>query len=223
MSYQEKLCHNYHELTVEEMRRYHTEDRFKFLPEDRFFFEGALGLPGEMYLAERKALYYTILKFRPAHCLEIGTHLGGGSTLFLACAFARLGAGLVVTLEKNEGEYIFAKSSYQKWLPGLLPFVTFLRGDRPELFTPFIGSNEGVAGCVFLDGSDISEETLEQYEFFKPFFRPGSILMAHDWGNPIYDFKMLLVKPIIMADPQWSLVLELRPPESLGFVVWQRK
>lgn len=233
MSYRDKLCHNYHELTAEERRRYHREDRFKFTPADRFFFEGNIASPGQMYLAERRALYYTIMQHCPAHCLEIGTHRGGGSTFFLASAFARLDAGPVsvcarpgvglVTLEKVVLEYNIAKEVYSRFLPGLLPYVTFLLGDTPELFRPFIEDNDGVAECVFLDGSGDPKETVEQYEFFKPFFKHGSLLMLHDWGDNERDLKMSLLEPIITADPQWALIQELGPPESVGFVVWRRR
>lgn len=223
VSYRAKLLHNYHELTPAEKRRYYQVDRFKFSPADRFFFEGNLPVAGQMYLTERKALYHVILQRRPAYCFEIGTHHGGGSTFFLASAFARLGVGQVITLEKDDDYYNMARAAYQRFLPGLLPFVTFLHGDRPELFMPFIEDNGGVVECVFLDGSIVPEETLEQYEFFKPFWKPGSLLMAHDWGNLGRDPKMTLLSPIMLADPQWSLLLKLGAPESVGFVVWQRR
>ena len=222
MSYQEKLRHHYHELTHEEKHRYQEEDRASFSLEERFFFEGCLLIPGQMYLAERRALYNTILQYKPIHCLEIGTNMGGGSTFFLASAFARLGAGQVITLEKSKPEYEFARSAYPAFVPGLLPFVTFLMGDHPNRLLPYIESCGGVVECCLLDGGSSPEEALEQYEFFKPFLGTGSILMAHDWDTTRSP-KMTLVKPIVMADPQWILALELGPPESVGFVVWQRR
>ena len=82
MSYQEKLRHHYHELTHEEKHRYQEEDRASFSLEERFFFEGCLLIPGQMHLAERRALYNTILQYKPIHCLEIGTNMGGAAHSF---------------------------------------------------------------------------------------------------------------------------------------------
>lgn len=213
ISYYIKLYHNYHELTPSERQRYTRTDRKVFSPSERFFFEGCLARGGELYMADRKSLYDIVLKYEPAHCLEIGTGGGGGSTFFLAKAFARLGKGKVITLEIDRHGVAF--QTYQQLLPGLLPFVEFLTGGDPVLFAPFIEDNGGIVDCVFLDGSDFSEEAVAQYEFFKPFFRPGSILMAHDWDGA----KMKLLRPIIEASPEWSIKVLLNRPESLGFIV----
>lgn len=212
-SYQEKLCHNYHELTMPERQRYIGTDREGFSISDRFFFEGCLSIPGQMYMADRKGLYDAIIKYEPAHCLEIGTGSGGGSTFFLANAFAKLGRGKVITLEK--AVHPTEIKNFRWVLPEFLVFVEFLTGSDPVLFMPFIEDNGGIVECVFLDGSDISAEAVAQYEFFKPFFRPGSILMVHDWEG----VKMKLLRPIIEADPQWSIEAQLSAPESLGFIV----
>ncbi len=208
-SYWAKLYHNYHELSASERRRYEQKDRAGLSIADRFFFEGCLPIPGEMYKADRKALYDAIIEYKPAHCFEIGTGYGGGSTFFLTSAFAKLGRGKVITLEKDTGGG--ALRNYQRFLPGLLPFVEFLTGSDPALFLPFI---EDRVECVFLDGSDDSEETLRQYEFFEPFFMPGSIIMAHDWNTA----KMQLLRPVIDNDPNWTIEIKLDEPESVGFI-----
>ena len=215
MGYLEKLYHNYHELTREEMQRYHKEDRFKFSPEDRFFFEGCPHIPGQMYMADRKALFDAILQYKPACCFEVGTYTGGGSTFFLASAFAKLGKGRVITLEVDEQMHNRAVEAYRRLLPGLLPFVEFLHGGHPSHFMPYIEAMGEIVECVFLDGAEDGKETLEQYEFFTPFFRPGSILAAHDWNTE----KMGLLKPIIAGKGPWSIKVELYEPASVGFIV----
>lgn len=211
-SYVKKSYHNYHEFSPSERSRYNRIDKLDWSIGDRFFFEGCLSIPGEMYKAERKALYDAIIQYQPTHCFEIGTGSGGGSTFFLACAFAELGRGKVITLEVAGNA---ALQNYQRFLPGLLPFVEFLTGGDPALFMPFIEDNGVIVECVFLDGSDNSEETVAQYKFLEPFFRPGSILMAHDWNSE----KMRLLRPIIEGDPDWSIEVQLSEPESVGFIV----
>ena len=207
VAYWTKLYHNYHELTLDERRRYEQNERKGLSLWDRFFFEGCLPIPGEMYRADRQALYDTILQYKPTHCYEIGTGSGGGSTFFLACAFAKLGRGKVISIEINDGP---ALRNYQQYTPDLLPFVEFLTGDDPSLFD--LGER---VDCVFLDGAEDGEQTLKQYEFFKPYFRPGSILMAHDWGTE----KMRLLRPIIENSPDWDIEIQLGEPESVGFVI----
>ena len=205
VSYWTKLYHNFHELTDAEKLRYNNGKGLSLL--DRFFFEGCLPIPGEMYRADRKALYDTILKYRPSHCYEIGTGSGGGSTFFLACAFAKLGVGKVISLEINDGP---AYQNFERFVPDLLPFVKFLTGGDPRLFD--LGES---VDCVFLDGAEDGKQTLHQYEFFKPYFRSGSILMAHDWQSE----KMRLLRPVIENDPSWTIEVHLEDPESVGFIM----
>lgn len=215
MSYEEKLCHNYHELTIAEAERYWREDKARLSEEGKFFFEGCLSIPGQMYVADRKALFDAILQHKPVYCFEVGTYTGGGSTFFLASAFARLERGKVITLEADEQMRNHAVGAYRQFLPGLLPFVEFLHGGQPSHFMPYIEGGDGIVECVFLDGAEDDRETLEQYEFFAPFFRPGSILMAHDWNTE----KARLLKPIIADGGLWSIEVELNEPASVGFIV----
>ncbi len=210
-NYWAKLYHNYHELTPSEKQRYQDGERKGMSLSDKFFFEGCQPIPGEMYKADRKALYDTIIQYMPEHCYEIGTGSGGGSTFFLACAFAKLGEGKVISLEINDGS---ALRNFERFTPDLLPFVEFLTGGDPSLFD--LGDR---VGCVFLDGAEDGEQTLYQYEFFKSYFRPGSILMAHDWNSS----KMELLRPILESDPDWTIEIELGEPESVGFIMARYK
>ena len=208
IDYWTRSYHNYHEFSLLERRRYNQVERLSL--SNKFFFEGCLSIPGEMYKADRKALYDVIIRYKPKQCFEIGTGHGGGSTFFLASAFAKLGKGKVITLEKDTSGA--ALRNYQRFLPELLPFVEFLIGDEPSLFTPFI--DDGIE-CIFLDGSDDGEETLQQYRFFKPHFKSGTILVAHDWCTE----KMRLLRPEIEKDPDWTIEVQLEEPESVGFIV----
>lgn len=93
MKYSTRRLHNYHELTAGQKVRYWAFDRWSTPTEKRFFFEGCRKIAGEMYVAEREALYTTILRWRPGLCFEVGTASGGGSTFYLASALARIGEG----------------------------------------------------------------------------------------------------------------------------------
>ena len=217
MGYQEKLLHHYHELNSLQKIRYNLFSRLDFTKRDRFFFEGCHGNPGQMFLAERRCLYNTILKYKPRHCFEVGTYTGGGSTYFLASAFAELGHGKVITMESDEHYYNIAKDFYYQNLSHLVPHVEFIHGSGIECFLPFL--QEDNIDCFFLDGAENSRQTLEQYTFFEKFAMPGTVLMAHDWETE----KMVGLRPFLKEKNFWETMTLLSPPESVGFVVMKHE
>lgn len=217
--FQNKLLHNYHELTGLEKIIYRLFIRRTFSPQKRFFFEGILALPGQMYTADRQALYEAILQFAPRYCLEIGTWTGGGSTYFIAKAFETLNKnGKLYTLEADDELFEKARGFYRGRLASTSRFVEFLCGADIGCFRKIIQSYGGL-DCCFLDGAEDSNETIAQYEFLKPFFRCGTILMAHDWNTE----KMAKLKPLLLGDAQWALVKKIDPPESVGFVIFKHE
>ncbi len=212
-----KLGQNYHALTWPERLAYRLWYYRHLSPADRFFFEGERGLAGQMYIRDRAALHETILHFKPRYCIEIGTWTGGGSTFFLADAFRRLGNGTLFTLESDRYTHDQARRYYRHHLPALDRHINFVHGHDITTFKPVIESFGGL-DCCFLDGAEDSTETAEQYKFLEPYFRPGTILMAHDWHTT----KTAALRPQITADPHWQLVKEIGAPESVGFVVFKR-
>jgi predicted O-methyltransferase YrrM len=215
-NFKEKLYLNYHVFTFVERVYYWMYYRKTLSKEERFFFEGALMIPGQMYAAERKVLYDTIVKYKPRHCFEIGTADGGGSTYFIASAFEKLKKGKLYTLESYAYLYKKTKRRYNLYLRRLLPFVHFIFGNTTKSFEKYMTE---VVDCLFLDGSDIEKETVDQYYAFLPHFKEGSILMLHDW----HTVKTAAIEPILLSDPKWEKVVELKHPVSVGLVVFIRK
>ena len=185
--------------------------------EERGFFEGIPGVAGQLYRAERRALHEAVVRRQPAFAFEIGTFNGGGSTYFLTRAFAQLGRGKLVTLEIDPALQAKAAAFYTTQLPTLRPHVEFLLGGSPELFTPFL-RQAGAAEFVFLDGAENAEQSLEQYRFFEPWFRPGSVLALHDWNTE----KMRLVRALLLQTSRWRETLLLTEPDSIGFAIYER-
>ncbi|MFA6158113.1 MAG: class I SAM-dependent methyltransferase [Candidatus Paceibacterota bacterium] len=211
----EKLNHNFHELTALEKLTYLLFVRPRWDKERRFFFEGSFTLPGQMYIADRKALFDTIKDERPSDCFEIGTYTGGGSTFFITQAFKALEAGKLITLESSERLYNKALSHYARFFRGLSPFVTFVHGAGFDDLKPFI--RDGKVGAFFLDGAEDGQETLDQYLKFLPYCRKGTILMAHDWNTE----KTRLLRPAIEENSHWEKIIEVKPPASVGFVAFR--
>jgi cephalosporin hydroxylase len=211
------LLHNYHELDGWQRLQYWTLHRGHLSPEDRFFFEGHRGLPGQMYREERRALYEAVMARKPGFCFEIGTASGGGSTFFIASAFKALGAGKLISLESVKLVHEHAKRRYSTDLKHLRPHVELLHGSSPSAFLPQIRESGSAVECLLLDGSDNAQEAVAQYRFFRQFAGPDTILMAHDWN----DVKMSLLRPIVEQDRSWRLLKALDAPVSVGFVVYK--
>ena len=211
------MNHNYYELSDWQKLSYWLWRRWTLSSEDRFFFEGHRPLPGQMYRAERKALYAAILSRRPGYCFEIGTGSGGGSTFFIAHALRQLGGGKLVTLEASDYDFRKVARRYATDLRFLKPYVELVHGDDPKVFLPYITQAGSKVECILLDGSDTPEQAVRQFEFFLPYVSAGTILMAHDWD----DVKMSRLRPRLEQDHSWHVLTRLSHPESVGFVVYE--
>jgi hypothetical protein len=216
--FRHKLHHNFHTLTPGEMVLYWLFIRPFWNKQQRFFFEGTLGLWGQMYRAERQALYETIIRERPRQCFEIGTFTGGGSTFFLSKAFTEIGTGTLVTMENNEHYFTKGKNYYEQKLPEQAAHIKFVFASTPSAFDQFILADKNV-DAVFFDGAEDGAETLLQYRYFEPYFTTGSIIMFHDWNTA----KTAAIKPVILGDHHWEQLVLLTPPYSVGFAVFKRR
>lgn len=214
--FKNKLKHNFHTLTPGEMLIYVLFIRPFWEKKKRFFFEGELKLLGQMYIAERKALYETIFDEKPRHCFEIGTYTGGGSTFFISSAFANLGQGKLYTMENGTHYYNKARGFYSTHLLNQNRHIEFIFGEKPSDFDKYIPADKKV-DCVFFDGAEDGQQTLDQYNYFLPYFKEGSIIMFHDWNTE----KTVLVRPLITKNTKWKQVILLKHPESLGFVIFK--
>ncbi len=186
----------------------------RFFPRPfRFFFEGHPQIPGQLWRAERQAIYDTVRDAQPIACFEIGTWKGGGSTFFIAQALRHNGKGRLETVDVQEEFWAAAQRGYAEFVPYLLPYVRFHLGDYRNIFPPIL-QETGRADLVFLDGAENAEETRAQFAFFLPYVRPGTILIQHDW----FSEKAAQVKPFLQG-PDWRIRHVLTPPYSLGMSI----
>lgn len=212
------FSHNYHELNDFERILYMVALRPKWDERKRFFFEGCRDLVGQMYIADRRALYDVITRYKPSQCFEVGTFTGGGSTYFLTAAFRDVGAGRLYSLEIDPNRYMLAAGFYAEYLADQNERVKFLLGGDASAFEPYIDRERGVE-CVFLDGVGDAEQTMAQYVFFEPLFRPGSLLMCHDWDTE----KQRLLRPVLENSLDWRCEMHIGKPDSVGFVLYVRR
>jgi predicted O-methyltransferase YrrM len=182
-----------------------------------WFYEGCPNVPGQMWYADRKALYETIRRYKPLIVCESGTWLGGGSTYFIAQALRDNGKGVLYTTESNAEFYAAAIQSYEHSLSRLRPFVDFHFGTSAQIY-PSLLEKIGMVDAVLLDGAEDAQETMDEFQMFELFLSPNAIVMAHDWNTD----KMLLLRPLLENAAQWTLRQMVIPPHSVGFVVFQR-
>ena len=180
----------------------------------RWFYEGHPKLRGQLWYAERKLLYETIRAYRPVHCFEIGTWRGGGSTLFISQALHDNQQGMLHTVEVNKEFYNDAMRNYETNLPELVDYVAFHLGDYKTIYGQVLEECKQV-DFLILDGAEHGEQTLDQYNFFAPYLRQGSLLMAHDW----FTEKCELLRREIEGSKQWGIVSVLTPPKSVGLAL----
>jgi predicted O-methyltransferase YrrM len=183
----------------------------------RELYEGHRYIPGQMYFEDRRVLFNAIRRLRPSRCFEIGTWLGGGSTLVVARALARNGSGRLHTIEIQEDIRAQAVALYSKHLPQLQPFVDFHQGDYRDVF-PELLEEDGVDFFV-LDGAEDGAQTLAQFEFFDEHSHAGTALFAHDWETE----KAAQVRPLLENSQVWQIDEVVGPPKSVGLAVAHRR
>jgi hypothetical protein len=183
----------------------------------RDLYEGHLYVLGQMWFEDRRVLYNTIRALRPERCFEIGTWVGGGSTLVIARALRENGSGKLHTIEIKADVHADATRLYERHAPELRPFVEFHRGDYKAVFPELLRA--GGVDFFVLDGAEDGAETMEQFEFFDAASHPGTALFAHDWGSE----KCCRVRPYVEQSDRWEVVRTAGSPKSVGLAVAVRR
>ena len=141
-------------------------------------------IEGQLNAAERKLITDAILHAakKPVIAIEVGTWLGGGSTLHILRALEQNGIGHLWGVEVD-------RSIYERMLAGI-------RAAAPKeavRFTPLFGFSQDVlkqwkkeqapgttVDFVFLDGGNNPREQMEEFEPLDPLIPVGGQLLSHD-------------------------------------------
>ncbi len=143
----------------------------------------------EMKLWFRLAAY-----FKPAHILELGTHLG------LSTLAWRLGSeGEITTVEGSEDLQLVAREKLQKYTTKKINFV---RSDFDEFFE----QNRDKWDLVFVDGNHTYEATIRYFDILKSRTYNHSLIVFHDihWSK-----GMERAWAKIIADPDVHVSIDL--------------
>jgi predicted O-methyltransferase YrrM len=184
----------------------------------RILYEGHISLPGLMSFEDRRVIYNTVRRFRPARCFEIGTWVGGGSTVVIAEALRKNGFGRLHTIENEKHVYEKAVEGYDRWLPELKPWVEFHYGDYREVFPPIV-EREGGIDFLMLDGAEDGDENMSELEFLSSHMGADAVVAAHDWNTE----KCRVIRPFLERSPDWEFDHIAEPPKSGGLAVAVRR
>ncbi len=139
-------------------------------------------IDGQLSTEERRLLTECILEARPGVVLEVGTWLGGGSTLHILRALHQNGTGRLWGIEADRSTYDRLLVNIRGAVPEALDRFTPLFGFSEEVLPKWIaGQGPGLSVDVaFLDGGDHPQEQITEFELLDPFIPVGGRLFAHD-------------------------------------------
>jgi predicted O-methyltransferase YrrM len=141
-------------------------------------------IEGQLSFEERRILMAAVLEAdkKPEVVLEVGTWLGGGSTVHFLRALEQNQMGHLWGIEAD-------RSIYNRMIENI-------RSAAPEAlhrFTPLFGYSEGVipswlaehrqetvVDLVFLDGGNNPGEQITEFRILDPYIPVGGQLLAHD-------------------------------------------
>ena len=141
-------------------------------------------IEGQLNPEERQTLADAILRAPkpPQVVVEVGTWLGGGSTLTFLQSLGKNGTGHLWGVEANPAIYERMMANLRAHAPGLLDRFTPLFGLSEKVLPDWISQQPQPlqVDVVFLDGGDNPLEQMREFEILDPYLPVGARLFAHD-------------------------------------------
>jgi predicted O-methyltransferase YrrM len=141
-------------------------------------------IPGQLNATERDIITSAILEaaIKPKVVLEVGTWLGGGSTLHLLRALEQNGEGHLWGIEADRAIYDQMLKNIQEAAPEAAHRFTPLFGLSEEVIPRWLDQLEPdpKIDVVFLDGGDNPMEQVTEFKLLDSHMPVGGQLLAHD-------------------------------------------
>ena len=141
-------------------------------------------IEGQLNAAERAFISKAILEapIKPRIALEVGTWLGGGSTLHILRALHANGTGHLWGVEASKDIYEKMIANIRAGAPEAVDRFTPLFGFSTDVLPVWLKSLPpgGEIDFVFLDGGDNPREQIEEFELLADRIKLGGVLMSHD-------------------------------------------
>lgn len=174
-----------------------------------------IAIPGQMNPAERRILRETIISApkNPEVVLEVGTWLGGGSTLHLLNALEEKGTGHLWGIEADRSIYEAMLANIGSAAPKALHRFTPLFGLSEEVIPQWLSENgsDFSVDLVFLDGGDNPLEQITEFKLLDAHIPVGGQLLSHD--AKLRKGRWLV--PYVFALDHWSSQLHDISEEGL--------
>jgi predicted O-methyltransferase YrrM len=141
-------------------------------------------IPGQLNPEERRLITSAIVDApkKPRVVLEVGTWLGGGSTLSILRALENNGQGHLWGIEADRSIYDQMLENIRLAAPAAAPRFTPLFGLSQRVIPKWIAEQgpQFEIDVAFLDGGNNPMEQVTEFELIDPRIPVGGILMAHD-------------------------------------------
>jgi predicted O-methyltransferase YrrM len=143
----------------------------------------AFKVTSHLTVQERIALYK--LSLSKHHVLEIGSYLGASACCFGA-AMKESVQGKIFCIDTwnndamSEGNW----DTFAKFTKNTVPFAEFIipvRGFSTEVVDQIAAQTQHL-DLIFIDGDHSYEGVKSDWEAYKRFVQPGSVVVFHDWG-----------------------------------------
>lgn len=170
-------------------------------------------MEGQLNQQERSIITNWVTELKPELAIEVGTWLGGGSTLHILKALEANGKGHLWGIEASQAIY-----------DGMITNITSAGSELVARFTPIFGFSQQVIpdflreqvadseiGFVFLDGGDNPMEQIDEFQLLRDAVGVGGILLSHD--AKLRKGKWLV--PYLRAHDNWECILHDVSDEGL--------
>lgn len=141
-------------------------------------------IEGQLNPRERELLTNAILQAakKPQVAIEVGTWLGGGSTLHILRALERNGAGHLWGIEADRSIYDRMLANLRAAAPEALHRFTPLFGFSQKIIPEWVAKQPAgfQVDFAFLDGGNNPMEQILEFQLLDPHIPVGGQLMAHD-------------------------------------------
>jgi hypothetical protein len=141
-------------------------------------------IEGQLNTAERELLMRAIKEapVKPRVAIEVGTWLGGGSTLHILRALEGNGVGHLWGIEADRAIFDRMNSNIRAGAPEAAARFTPMFGRSQDIIPQWLAKQDRnfKVDFAFLDGGNNPLEQIVEFKLLDPFIPVGGQLMAHD-------------------------------------------
>lgn len=170
-------------------------------------------MEGQLNSQERAIITRWVHELKPERVLEVGTWMGGGSTLHVLKALEENKLGHLWGIEADQNIYEAMVANIRSAGEELVSRFTPLFGFSQKVIPAFLEANKEPVelALVFLDGGDNPMEQVDEFRLLCDHIPVGGVLLSHD--AKLRKGKWLV--PYLKAHDNWQCVLHDVSDEGL--------